>query len=69
MRKFTTSFSIPRIIEKNLPRKGVEDLLFPRFSPFDRGLRDPVKSNRVMQAMLKWIKIDIEEIKRAYDGE
>ena len=31
--------------------------------------KDPVKSNRVMQAMLKMIKIDIEGLKRAYDAE
>jgi predicted 3-demethylubiquinone-9 3-methyltransferase (glyoxalase superfamily) len=30
--------------------------------------KDPVKSQRVMQAMMKMIKIDIEELQRAYDG-
>jgi len=30
---------------------------------------DPVKTNRVMQAMLQMIKIDIEGLRRAYDGE
>lgn len=30
--------------------------------------KDPEKSNRVMQAMLKMIKIDIEDLKRAYNG-
>src|SRR6267154_5604791 len=29
---------------------------------------DPVKSNRVMQAMLQMTKIDIEKLKRAYPG-
>jgi len=29
---------------------------------------DPVKSNRVMQAMLQMTKIDIEKLKRAYSG-
>jgi len=28
---------------------------------------DPVKSNRVMQAMLQMVKIDIEGIRRAYE--
>ncbi len=30
---------------------------------------DPVKSQKVMQAMLKMKKIDIAELKRAYDGK
>ncbi len=30
---------------------------------------DPVKSDRVMAAMLKMTKLDIEVLKRAYDGE
>jgi predicted 3-demethylubiquinone-9 3-methyltransferase (glyoxalase superfamily) len=29
---------------------------------------DPVKSNRVMQAMLQMTKIDIEKLKRSYSG-
>ena len=29
---------------------------------------DPVKSNRVMQAMLKMIKLDVAELERAYAG-
>ncbi|HEX7151578.1 MAG TPA: VOC family protein [Thermoanaerobaculia bacterium] len=29
---------------------------------------DPAKANRVMQAMLKMVKIDIAELQRAYDG-
>ena len=31
--------------------------------------KDPEKANRVMQAMMKMIKIDIETIKRAAEGE
>jgi predicted 3-demethylubiquinone-9 3-methyltransferase (glyoxalase superfamily) len=31
--------------------------------------KDPQKANRVMQAMMKMIKIDIEGLKRAYKGE
>ena len=31
--------------------------------------KDPQKANRVMQAMMKMIKIDIEGLKRAYRGE
>ena len=31
--------------------------------------RDPEKANRVMQAMMKMIKIDIETLKRAAEGE
>ena len=30
---------------------------------------DPVKSQRVMQAMLKMQKIIVADLKRAYDGE
>ena len=31
--------------------------------------KDPEKANRVMQAMMKMVKIDIATLKRAYDGE
>ena len=31
--------------------------------------KDPAKANRVMQAMMKMIKIDIETLKRAAEGE
>jgi predicted 3-demethylubiquinone-9 3-methyltransferase (glyoxalase superfamily) len=31
--------------------------------------KDPVKSQRVMKAMMKMVKIDIEGLKRAYRGE
>jgi predicted 3-demethylubiquinone-9 3-methyltransferase (glyoxalase superfamily) len=31
--------------------------------------KDPQKANRVMQAMMKMVKIDIEGLKRAYNGE
>src|SRR5439155_10667987 len=31
--------------------------------------KDPEKSKRVMQAMLKMIKLDIAGLKRAYDGK
>jgi predicted 3-demethylubiquinone-9 3-methyltransferase (glyoxalase superfamily) len=30
--------------------------------------KDSARSNRVMQAMLKMVKLDIAELKRAYDG-
>lgn len=30
--------------------------------------KDPEKSNRVMQALLKMIKLDLAELKRAYEG-
>ncbi len=33
------------------------------------GDKDPVKANRVMQAMLKMQKIDIQGLGRAYDGK
>lgn len=39
---------------------GVLDRLF-------RG-PDPVKANRVMEAMLKMVKLDIKTLQRAYDG-
>ena len=32
------------------------------------GDKDPAKANRVMQAMLKMVKLDIATLKRAYDG-
>ena len=31
--------------------------------------KDPVKSERVMRAMMQMVKIDIEGLKKAYDGE
>ncbi len=31
--------------------------------------KDPVKSQRVMRAMMKMVKINIEDLKRAYRGE
>jgi len=31
--------------------------------------KDPQKANRVMHAMMKMVKIDIEGLKRAYNGE
>ncbi|MGA8431902.1 MAG: VOC family protein [Candidatus Sulfotelmatobacter sp.] len=33
------------------------------------GDKDPGKSQRVMKAMMKMIKIDVEGLKRAYDGK
>lgn len=33
------------------------------------GDKDPVKSKRVMEAMMKMVKIDIDLIQKAYDGE
>jgi predicted 3-demethylubiquinone-9 3-methyltransferase (glyoxalase superfamily) len=30
---------------------------------------DPIKANRVMQAMLQMVKIDIDSLRRAYDNE
>ena len=30
---------------------------------------DPAKSNRVMKAMLQMVKLDIAELKRAYEGK
>jgi predicted 3-demethylubiquinone-9 3-methyltransferase (glyoxalase superfamily) len=33
------------------------------------GDKDPQKSQRVMKAMMKMIKIDVEELKRAYEGK
>lgn len=31
--------------------------------------KDPVKSNRVIQAIMKMVKLDIKKLKRAYAGE
>jgi predicted 3-demethylubiquinone-9 3-methyltransferase (glyoxalase superfamily) len=33
------------------------------------GDKDPQKSQRVMKAMMKMIKIDVEELRRAYEGK
>jgi predicted 3-demethylubiquinone-9 3-methyltransferase (glyoxalase superfamily) len=32
------------------------------------GDKDPVKSARVMNAMMQMVKLDIAELQRAYDG-
>ena len=31
--------------------------------------KDPAKAARAMQAMMKMVKLDIAEVKRAFDGE
>lgn len=31
--------------------------------------KDPVKADRVMQAMMKMVKIDIQTLQDAYDGK
>ena len=31
--------------------------------------KDPAKSTRVMQAMMKMVKLDIAELERAYNGK
>jgi predicted 3-demethylubiquinone-9 3-methyltransferase (glyoxalase superfamily) len=31
--------------------------------------KDPEKSKRVMQAMMKMVKLDIDTLQRAYDGK
>ncbi len=48
---------------------GVSWQIVPKVLPELLGGKDPVKSGRAMQAMLKMQKLDIAALKRAYDGE
>jgi predicted 3-demethylubiquinone-9 3-methyltransferase (glyoxalase superfamily) len=47
---------------------GVSWQIVPTALPDYLGGPDPEKAKRAMQAMLKMKKLDIEELKRAYDG-
>ncbi len=47
---------------------GVSWQIIPRHLSEMLGDKDPKKSQRVMQAMMQMEKIDIEGLKRAYDG-
>jgi predicted 3-demethylubiquinone-9 3-methyltransferase (glyoxalase superfamily) len=49
-------------------RYGVSWQIVPAVLPEMLGDRDPAKAQRVMQAMLQMIKLDIAGLKRAYDG-
>ena len=42
--------------------------LFERAKAFNLQDKDAARANRVMQAMLKMVKLDIAELKRAYEG-
>jgi len=47
---------------------GLSWQIVPAILPQLLSGRDPEKSNRVMQALMKMIKLDIEELKEAYEG-
>lgn len=47
---------------------GITWQVVPAILPKLLGDKDPQKSQRVMQAMLKMVKLDIEALQRAYDG-
>jgi hypothetical protein len=49
-------------------RYGVSWQIIPTVLPQMLGDPDPAKAQRAMQAMLTMIKIDIEALRRAYDG-
>jgi predicted 3-demethylubiquinone-9 3-methyltransferase (glyoxalase superfamily) len=49
-------------------RYGVSWQIVPRVLPQLLGDPDPAKAQRVMQAMLKMVKIDIAGLKAAYEG-
>jgi predicted 3-demethylubiquinone-9 3-methyltransferase (glyoxalase superfamily) len=48
---------------------GVTWQIIPKALGEMLGDKDPQKSQRVMKAMMKMIKIDVEELRRAYEGE
>lgn len=50
-------------------RFGVSWQIVPRIMTDLLGSKDPVKSGRTMQAMMKMVKLDIAALKRAHDGE
>jgi predicted 3-demethylubiquinone-9 3-methyltransferase (glyoxalase superfamily) len=49
-------------------RFGLSWQIIPRALTQLMGDKDPVKAQRVMQAMLKMVKIDVGALRRAYDG-
>ncbi len=49
-------------------RYGVSWQIVPTVLPELLGDPDPTKARRVMQAMLRMVKLDIAGLKRAYDG-
>ena len=48
---------------------GVSWQIIPRALPELLGDEDPAKANRVMEAMLQMGKIEVDELKRAYESE
>lgn len=48
---------------------GISWQIIPRALGELMGDKDPQKSQRVMQAMMKMIKIDVEGLRRAYEGK
>jgi predicted 3-demethylubiquinone-9 3-methyltransferase (glyoxalase superfamily) len=48
---------------------GISWQIIPKALGELMGDKDPQKSQRVMQAMMKMIKIDVEGLKRAYEGK
>jgi predicted 3-demethylubiquinone-9 3-methyltransferase (glyoxalase superfamily) len=49
-------------------RYGLSWQIIPRALGALMGDRDPAKAQRVMQAMLKMVKIDVAGLRRAYEG-
>ena len=47
---------------------GISWQIIPKALGEMLGGKDPVKSQRAMQAMMKMVKIDVQELKRAYEG-
>jgi predicted 3-demethylubiquinone-9 3-methyltransferase (glyoxalase superfamily) len=50
-------------------RFGISWQIIPKALGELMGDKDPKKAQRVMQAMLKMVKIDVEGLKRAYEGK
>ncbi|MFY9792989.1 MAG: VOC family protein [Candidatus Sulfotelmatobacter sp.] len=48
---------------------GISWQIIPKALGELMGDKDPQKSQRVMKAMMKMIKIDVERLKRAYEGK
>jgi predicted 3-demethylubiquinone-9 3-methyltransferase (glyoxalase superfamily) len=50
-------------------RYGISWQIVPSVLPKMLADPDPAKAQRVMQAMLQMIKLDIEGLRKAYDGK
>jgi predicted 3-demethylubiquinone-9 3-methyltransferase (glyoxalase superfamily) len=50
-------------------RYGVYWQIHPDFMPKLMSDSDPAKAKRVMEAMMKMVKLDIAELQKAYEGK